>query len=220
LQALSAARSLIIKGAHFITAVAFMFASTNLVIELGILILIFLGWQFLAGEIVGGLVLIAISSILIHLTYPKAWLQEAREKVEDEAPDEKEDFDWRKRLKSREGWQMVGHQFVMEWQMVWEEVLIGFTIAGFRAVFVPQSWWAKIFLIEAADTLPNWLILLENAAVAPFVAPSGKNKRKILRLECCTVHRCCNVCKHCFYSGDFGFVIFRIEHSSREHPKY
>jgi uncharacterized protein len=168
--ALSAARSLILKGAHFITAVAFMFASTNLVIELGILILIFLGWQFLAGEIVGGLVLIAISSILIHLTYPKAWLQEAREKVEEEAPDEKEDFDWRKRLKSREGWRMVGHQFVMEWQMVWEEVLIGFTIAGFMAVFVPQSWWAKIFLIETADTLPNWLILLENAAVAPFVA--------------------------------------------------
>ncbi len=168
--ALSAARSLILKGAHFITAVAFMFASTNLVIELGILILIFLGWQFLAGEIVGGLILIAISSILIHLTYPKAWLQEAREKVEEEAPDEKEDFDWRKRLKSKEGWRMVGHQFVMEWQMVWEEVLIGFTIAGFMAVFVPQSWWAKIFLIEAADTLPNWLILLENAAVAPFVA--------------------------------------------------
>ncbi len=168
--ALSAARSLILKGAHFITAVAFMFASTNLVIELGILIIIFLGWQFLAGEIVGGVLLIAISSIIIHLTYPKAWLQKAREKVEDEAPEEEEDFDWRKRLKSREGWQLVGHQFVMEWQMVWEEVLIGFTIAGFMAVFVPQAWWAKIFLIEAADTLPNWLILLENAAVAPFVA--------------------------------------------------
>ncbi|MGW8195021.1 MAG: permease [Desulforhopalus sp.] len=168
--ALSAARSLVQKGAHFITAVAFMFASTNLVIELGILILIFLGWQFLAGEIVGGLLLIGISSFLIHLTYPKTWLQDAREKVEEEAPDEEEDFDWLERLKSREGWQLVGHQFVMEWQMVWEEILIGFTIAGFMAVFVPQSWWAKIFLVEAGDTLPNWLILLENAAVAPFVA--------------------------------------------------
>ena len=89
--ALSAARSLVLKGAHFITAVAFMFASTNLVIELGILIMIFLGWQFLAGEIVGGLLLIAISSMLIQLTYPKAWLQQAREKVEDEAPDEEEE---------------------------------------------------------------------------------------------------------------------------------
>ncbi len=63
--ALAAARSLVLKGAHFVAAVAFMFASTNLVIELGILILIFLGWQFLAAEIVGGLLLIFISSVLI-----------------------------------------------------------------------------------------------------------------------------------------------------------
>ena len=72
--ALAAARSLVKKGAHFVAAVAFMFASTNLVIELGILILIFLGWQFLAAEIVGGLILIAISSFLIKLTYTESWL--------------------------------------------------------------------------------------------------------------------------------------------------
>src|SRR6056297_2168810 len=82
--ALAAARSLVKKGAHFVAAVAFMFASTNLVIELGILILIFLGWQFLAAEIVGGLVLIAISSLLIKWTYPESWLQAARDKVESE----------------------------------------------------------------------------------------------------------------------------------------
>ena len=63
--ALAAARSLVLKGAHFVAAVAFMFASTNLVIALGILILIFLGWQFLAAEIVGGLVLIGISTLLV-----------------------------------------------------------------------------------------------------------------------------------------------------------
>lgn len=68
----------------FIAAVAFMFASTNLVIELGILILIFLGWQFLAAEIVGGLILITISSFLIKLTYLESWLEYAREKVEGE----------------------------------------------------------------------------------------------------------------------------------------
>jgi uncharacterized protein len=59
--ALAAARALVMKGAHFVAAVAFMFVSTNLVLELGILILIFLGWQFLAAEIVGGLVMIAIN---------------------------------------------------------------------------------------------------------------------------------------------------------------
>jgi hypothetical protein len=168
--ALAAARSLVKKGAHFIAAVAFMFASTNLVIELGILILIFLGWEFLAAEIIGGLVLITISSIIIKFTYPDEWLENAREKVKEEGPKIKEDFDWKKRIKSKKGWRMVGNSFVSEWQMVWEEILIGFTIAGFVAVFVPTEFWNKIFLIELSGSLPGWLIALENAMVAPFVA--------------------------------------------------
>ena len=169
--ALSAARSLVQKGAHFICAIAFMFASTNLVIELGILIFIFLGWQFLAAEIIGGFILIAISSFLIRLIYPKAWLEAARSKVEEEGGEEEEDFDWKKRIKSRKGWRMVGHRFVMEWQMVWREILIGFTVAGFVAVFVPDAFWKTIFLAEAAENNPgNFLIALQNAAIAPFVA--------------------------------------------------
>ncbi len=168
--ALAAARSLVLKGAHFITAVAFMFASTNLVIELGILIFIFLGWQFIAAEIVGGLVLITISSILIKFTYPKKWLKEARKKVENDAPEEEEEFNWKERIKSKEGWRLVGKHFVGEWMMVWEEILIGFTIAGFVAILVPEELWARIFLINMTDTLPNWLISLENALVGPLVA--------------------------------------------------
>jgi uncharacterized membrane protein YraQ (UPF0718 family) len=168
--ALAAARSLVLKGAHFVAAVAFMFASTNLVIELGILILIFLGWQFLAAEIVGGLLLIAISTLLIRLTYPKAWIHAARDRVEERAEAEEGDFDWRERIRSREGWEMVGARFVMDWQMVWKEILIGFTIAGFVAVLVPASWWSALFLVDAAETLPGWLVRLENAALAPFVA--------------------------------------------------
>src|SRR6056297_719169 len=97
--ALAAARALVKKGAHFIAAVAFMFASTNLVIELGILILIFLGWQYLAAEIIGGLVLIVISSILIKFTYPKEWMKEARQKVSREGSGVSEDFDWKVRIK-------------------------------------------------------------------------------------------------------------------------
>jgi len=167
--ALATARSLVLKGAHFIAAVAFMFASTNLVIELGILILIFLGWQFLAAEVVGGILLIAISSLLIRLTYPQAWVEEAKENLE-EASDEDDDFDWKQRIRSKMGWHLVGHKFVMEWKMVWEEILIGFTIAGFVAVFVPESLWARIFLIDAGGSVPEWLRVLENALVAPFVA--------------------------------------------------
>jgi uncharacterized membrane protein YraQ (UPF0718 family) len=169
-SALATARSLVLKGAHFVAAVAFMFASTNLVIELGILILIFLGWQFLLAELVGGLVMILISSLLIRLTYPKDWLDTAREKVEEEASAEEEDFDWRERIISKEGWQQVGMNFVHDWQMVWKEILIGFTIAGFVAVLVPAEWWAAIFLTGYQDSLPGWLIALENAMVGPFVA--------------------------------------------------
>ncbi len=168
--ALAAARALVLKGAHFIAAVAFMFASTNLVIELGILIVIFLGWQFLAAELVGGLLLIGISSILIKLTYPKRWLKAARETVEQQADDEEGDFNWRQRIRSSAGWNLVGHRFVSDWKMVWEEILIGFTIAGFVAVLVPPSLWEKIFLMGARGDIPEWLIVLENAAVAPFVA--------------------------------------------------
>ncbi len=167
--ALATARSLFQKGAHFVATVAFMFASTNLVIELGILILIFLGWQFLAAEVVGGILLIAISSLLIKLTYPEKWVKSAKKKIDKETELE-DDFDWKERIRSRMGWHLVGHKFVMEWKMVWEEILIGFTIAGFMAVFVPASLWAKIFLIDAAGTIPEWVRVLENALVAPFVA--------------------------------------------------
>lgn len=169
--ALAAARALIKKGAHFIAGVAFMFASTNLVIELGILILIFLGWQFLAAEIIGGLILIAISSVLIKLTYPKNWLEAARDKVEDEGGDIEQDFDWKKRISSKEGWQLVGHKFVNDWKMAWEDILIGFTIAGFVAVLVPESFWSALFLADAQG-LPDWLVAIENALIAPFVAAS------------------------------------------------
>jgi uncharacterized membrane protein YraQ (UPF0718 family) len=168
--ALAAARSLILKGAHFVAAVAFMFASTNLVVELGILILMFLGWQFLAAEILGGMILIAISSVLIRLTYPESWLEAAREKVERETESQAEDFDWKQRIRSRYGWHLVGHKFVSDWKMVWEEIVIGFTIAGFMAVFVPAAFWAAIFLTGQIGVLPDWFIAVENAVVAPFVA--------------------------------------------------
>jgi uncharacterized membrane protein YraQ (UPF0718 family) len=168
--ALAAARSLVLKGAHFVAAVAFMFASTNLVIELGILIVIFLGWQFLAAELIGGLMLIGVSSVLIKLTYPARWLKDARSRVEEQAGSDQDDFDWRRRIRSPQGWNLVGHHFVSDWKMVWEEILIGFTIAGFVSVLVPSSVWETIFLLGARDNLPTWLITLENAAVAPIVA--------------------------------------------------
>ncbi|MEQ9280448.1 MAG: permease [Balneola sp.] len=167
--ALAAARSLVKKGAHFVAAVAFMFASTNLVIELGILIMIFLGWQFLAAEIIGGLILIAISSVLIKFTYPKKWIKETRNKLEEEDSSIDEDFNWKERITSRKGWHLVGQKFVNDWKMAWEDILIGFTIAGFVAVMVPADFWSALFLADATN-IPSWLVTLENAVIAPFVA--------------------------------------------------
>ncbi|MCC9620683.1 permease [Thalassospira sp. MA62] len=171
--ALSAARSLFQKGAHFIATVAFMFASTNLVIELGVLIFLFLGWQFLAAEIIGGILMIAISAVLIRLTYPKHLIKAAKQHADDKTGSEEEDFDWKKRIQSKEGCQQVGNRFVMEWQMVWREILIGFTIAGFIAVFVPSEFWKTVFLAgdgNATATDLSFVTVLENALISPFVA--------------------------------------------------
>ena len=171
--ALSAARSLFQKGAHFIATVAFMFASTNLVIELGVLIFLFLGWEYLAAELVGGILMIAISALLIRLTYPEKLINAAQKHADDASNQDEEDFDWKKRIKSLKGWQQVGTRFAMEWQMVWREILIGFTIAGFIAVFVPNQVWQTLFMADAASgdqaNMP-FLVVLENALIAPFVA--------------------------------------------------
>jgi uncharacterized membrane protein YraQ (UPF0718 family) len=165
--ALATARSLVAKGASFIVAVVFMFASTNLVIELGILIWIFLGPGYLAAEIIGGIILIVISSLLMKLIKAKSILAEARKRAE--AQEIEENFDWRKRIKSKEGWLLVGKKFVAEWQMVWQEILIGFTIAGLVATLVPDAFWQQLFLTNASE-LPRYLVILENILIAPLVA--------------------------------------------------
>jgi len=168
--ALSAARALVQKGANFVAAVAFMFASTNLVVELGILIVIFLGWEFLAAEVVGGLLLIVISTILIRCTCPANWFEHSRRRVERHGGQDENDFDWRARIRSREGWYRVGHHFVNEWQMVWKEILIGFTIAGLMAVLVPPGVWDALFMAKNPLGLSDSMVALENAVVAPLVA--------------------------------------------------
>ncbi|SDL94816.1 hypothetical protein SAMN05216244_1323 [Sediminibacillus halophilus] len=162
--ALAAGKSLFKKGAHFIATLAFLFASTNLVIELGILIYIFLGWQFVVAEIIGGILLIIVVSVLARITMPKKWVQAARERTEDE---QQEEFDWKKKIRTKEGWYQVGHEFVMNWQMVWKDITIGFTIAGIMATFVPESFWEGLFM---AGTDGGFWVVLENALIAPLAA--------------------------------------------------
>lgn len=138
--ALSTTRSLFSKGAGLVPALAFLLASTNLVVELGIIIGLFLSWQFVVGEYVGGFLLIAFMWIVVRLTLPKGLEQAAREHAREETGDHDmdEEQDWRKLIMSAEGWRRVARKYVMEWDMVWKDVTIGFTVAGIISAFVPK----------------------------------------------------------------------------------
>jgi len=172
-SALATSKSLFQKGASFVSSLAFLLASTNLVIELGIIISIFLGWQFVVGEYVGGLLLILFSWLLIRILNPKSLINEARKRLnksksEEQHPEQKA---LNKKLKSSENWAKIGKQYAMEWKMVWKDVTIGFTIAGIVAVFIPDSFFQTLF-INTGDNQHtfDFLTLLEHVIVGPIAA--------------------------------------------------
>lgn len=171
--ALATTRALFQKGAGLAPSVAFLLASTNLVIELGIVIAIFLSWQFVVAEYVGGILLILFAWAFIAITRPEKLIKRARERLADKhAESEKSGkvTDWRSRIKSREGWQQIGMTYVMEWQMVWKDVLIGFTVAGVIAAFVPESFFHGLFIGAGEEGDPGFLALLAQTLVGPVAA--------------------------------------------------
>lgn len=171
--ALASTKSIFKKGASFIASIAFLLASTNLVIELGIIISIFLGWQFVVGEYVGGLLLIAISWILIKSINPKKLISNARrnlERVEDK-DDSDTSKDWKKQIQKEDSWARVGKKYKMEWQMVWKDVTVGFTIAGIVAAFVPDSFFETLFINSGQGNKEfSFLVILEHIVVGPVAA--------------------------------------------------
>lgn len=181
--ALAASRSVLVKGAHPANALAFLIASTNLVIELGLVLLVLLTWHFFVGNLLLGVFMIAYAYVLTRLWLPEALAKRARAHAErqlEEAGGEmgqemREGMSWKEKLGSRAGWRAIADAFFMEWKMVWKEILFGFTVAGFISVFVPQEFWNAIFLVgdgggTAAREQPSFWVVLENAAVAPVVA--------------------------------------------------
>ena len=119
LSALALTKSLFKKMASFVSSIAFLLASTNLVIELGIIISIFLGWQFIVGEYVGGILLILISWLLIRLINPKKLIETAQKNLKDKDDDDMDGSkSWKKKIQSEEGWAKVSKQYGMEWKMV------------------------------------------------------------------------------------------------------
>ena len=171
-SALATSKSLFKKGASFSSAIAFLLSSTNLVIELGIIISIFLGWQFVVGEYIGGLLLILFSYILIRVINPKKLIKKARENLgQSDEDDDSEDEPFSKKVKSKVSWIKVGKQYAMEWKMVWKDVTVGFTIAGLVSAFVPDSFFQTLFInTGSGQTSFSFLTLLEHVIVGPVAA--------------------------------------------------
>ena len=171
--ALATTKSLFKKGAGFVPAMAFLLASTNLVIELGIIIAVFLGWQFVVGEYVGGILLILFSWLFYKLTRPKDMIRQARRRLrEQEGEDESGEgqTNWKEKLQSQEGWEQVARKYFMEWGMVWKDVTVGFTIAGIISAFVPSAFFQTLFIGAGQDGGLSFLAVLENIIIGPIAA--------------------------------------------------
>ncbi len=155
--AVALARSLFRKGASFTSAMVFELASTNLVIELGIILIVLLGWPFAAAEYVGGLLMVVIIALIFRLTLTPKLVQRAQANAAKGALGRMEghaDMDmsvegggsfWQRLLSDR-GFTAVSHLFVMDWASVWSDVGLGFLIAGALAAWVPESFWQSLFV--------------------------------------------------------------------------
>src|SRR3954454_7316521 len=168
--AIAIAKSMFAKGASFASAMAFQFASTNLVFELGIVIWIFIGWQFTLAELVGGLILIALMWLGLRLFVSRRLEEEARLHAEAaEAGHQHASvgsrLPWRERLTSLQAWSDVAHNFRGDVEMLWKEILAGFLIAGFISL-LPMDFFNSLFITDA-----SWpLRLAENVVLGPIVA--------------------------------------------------
>ena len=180
------ARSLFRKGANFTAAMAFQFASTNLVIELGIIMALLLGWQFVLGEFVGGPLMIVFLAILFRIFLKRQLVAEARVEAEKGRLGSMEghaEMDmsveaggrslWQ-RLRSPAGFTATANYFVMDWAAVARDIFGGLLIAGALAAWVPNSFWQRFFL-EHHNTLAKFWGPIVGPAVAiiSFVCSIG-----------------------------------------------
>ena len=166
--AASIGRSAFQKGAALVPALAFMFASTNLVVELGAVLWLLMGWQFVLAEVVGSFVLIGVMWVLMAMVFPRKLEAEAREHstIDKEHAHCHSEHDHEHEHEHESKWGRLANAFWTDWLMLWKELLAGFLIAGFLAALVPHDWWKSLF-IETGSPI---LRLIENAAVGPIIA--------------------------------------------------
>jgi hypothetical protein len=169
--AIAIAKSMFEKGASFASAMAFQFASTNLVFELGIVLWVFIGWRFTLAEFVGGVLLIALMWLGLRLFVTRQLEEEARQHAEaaeaghQHGAATSEGQSLRARLTAVGAWSDVAHNFRGDWEMLWREITAGFLIAGFIAL-LPMDFFNGLFLTDTGGA-PQ---LLENVVLGPVVA--------------------------------------------------
>ncbi|MGW7539558.1 permease [Streptomyces sp. NPDC054770] len=183
--AVALARSLFRKGADFTAAMAFEIASTNLVIELGVILALLMGWQFTAAEFVGGPVMIVVLAVLFRVLLRERLLRQAREQADRGLAGSMEghaamdmsvggEGGFVRRLLSRDGFTSVSHIFVMEWAAILRDLVAGLLIAGAIAAWVPDDFWRSFFLaghpLAAKLTGP---LIGPLVAIASFVCSIG-----------------------------------------------
>ncbi len=165
--AVALARSLFRKGANFTSAMAFQFASTNLVVELGIILAILIGWQFTAGEFVAGPIMIALMALLFRRFLKPRMVEEARREADRGVLGRMEghaemdmsvtgDGSIWKRIRSPKGFTAISNYFVMDWAAVWMDIFGGLLIAGALAAWVPNSFWQGLFLQHHGALATIW----------------------------------------------------------------
>ena len=152
--AVAIAKSLFQKGASASSALAFQFASTNLVWELGLVLWVLIGWQFTLAEYLGGLVMIVLMALLLRVFVSPRLEQQAREHAQQADTGHQhhaagEQMSWRERLTSASGWSDVAHNFRGDWQMLYKEIAVGFLLAGFIAQ-LGNGFFNALFLNELA----------------------------------------------------------------------
>jgi len=175
------AKSLYEKGADFISAMVFMFASTNLVIELGVVLLILLGWQFAVAEYVGGVIMIVLLVLLGGFVLGRRVTDRARANlrraeggghdheamagVSEQRQEELEHMPWRRKLTSKAAWSDAAAYTMADINMLRRELVMGYVVAGFLAVIVPTHVWNDVFL-----TGHGFWTTLQNVILGPFIA--------------------------------------------------
>ena len=175
------AKSLFARGADFTASMVFMVASTNLVVELGIVLWLLIGWQFALAEFAGGAIMIVLLGLVLPHAIPESWIRKARARLEsgdsdtgdphahhgaghgDESPSDRQPL--RRRIRSRAGWGDASGYTISDLTMVRKELVIGFVIAGYLAAVVPTGFWSSLFL-----TGHGFWSSLENVILGPFLA--------------------------------------------------